>query len=74
MSKIPIIAVVGPTASGKTELAVSLAKRLDAEVISFDSMQIYKGMHIASAAPDIEEMQGVTHHLIEFLEPDTSSR
>ena len=72
MSKIPIIAVVGPTASGKTELAVSLAKRLDAEVISFDSMQIYKGMHIASAAPDIEEMQGVTHHLIEFLEPDTS--
>ena len=69
MKKIPIIAVVGPTASGKTELAVALAKKLSAEIISFDSMQIYKGMHIASAAPNIEEMQGVKHHLIEFLNP-----
>ncbi|MBQ1186416.1 MAG: tRNA (adenosine(37)-N6)-dimethylallyltransferase MiaA [Clostridia bacterium] len=72
MEKIPVIAVVGPTASGKTGLAIELAKELDAEIISFDSMQIYKGMHIASAAPDTEEMQGVAHHLIEFLNPDQS--
>ena len=49
-----------------------LAKKLDGEIISFDSMQIYKGMHIASAAPDKEEMQGVPHHLLEFLENDTN--
>lgn len=72
MKKTPIIAVVGPTASGKSELAVSLAERLDGEVISFDSMQIYKGMHIASAAPDKEEMRGIPHHLVEFLEPSES--
>ena len=70
MEKIKVIAVVGPTASGKTGLAIELAKKLDGEIISFDSMQIYKGMHIASAAPDIEEMQGVKHHLLEFLEND----
>ncbi len=72
MNKTSIIAVVGPTASGKTELAVKLAQRLDAEIISFDSMQIYKGMHIASAAPDTTEMDGVRHHLLEFLEPEQS--
>ncbi len=72
MVKIPIVAVVGPTASGKTELAVELAKRLDGEIISFDSMQIYKGMHIASAAPDADEMQDIPHHLVEFLEPNDS--
>lgn len=72
MNKTPIIAVVGSTASGKTELAVRLAQRLDAEIISFDSMQIYKGMHIASAAPDEAERGGVRHHLLEFLEPEQS--
>ena len=72
MEKLPIIAVVGPTASGKTGLAVELAKKLDAEIISFDSMQIYKGMHIASAAPDEDEKNGVPHHLVEFLEPSVS--
>lgn len=72
MEKVKVIAVVGPTASGKTGLAVELAKKLDGEIISFDSMQIYKGMHIASAAPDKEEMQGVPHHLLEFLENDTN--
>ena len=70
MNKLPIVAVVGPTASGKTELAVALAKKLGGEIISADSMQIYKGMHIASAAPDEEEKQGIPHHLIEFLPPD----
>ena len=64
MIKKKIIAVVGPTASGKTALAVEIAKRFDGEVISFDSMQIYKGMDIASAKPTAEEMQGIVHHLI----------
>lgn len=68
--KIPVIAVIGPTASGKTAFAVELAKRFDAEIISADSMQIYKGMDIASAKPTEEEMQGIKHHLIDFLEPD----
>ncbi|MEE1139234.1 MAG: tRNA (adenosine(37)-N6)-dimethylallyltransferase MiaA [Acutalibacteraceae bacterium] len=69
-SKIPIIAVVGPTASGKTSLAVELCKRYGAEAVSCDSMQIYKGMDIATAKPTIEEMQGVPHHLIGFVNPD----
>lgn len=66
--KQKIICVVGPTASGKTELGVLLAKHFNGEVISADSMQIYRDMHIASAAPDLSEMQGVTHHLVEFLD------
>lgn len=72
MKKIPVIAVVGPTASGKTDLAVKLALRLGGEIISFDSMQIYKGMRIASAAPSEEERMGIPHHLIEFLDRDKS--
>lgn len=70
MEKIKIIAVVGPTASGKTSLAVNLAKKFDGEVISADSMQIYKGMDIATAKPDEEEMSGVPHHLISIISPD----
>lgn len=70
MEKIKIIAVVGPTASGKTSLAVNLAKRFDGEVISADSMQIYKGMDIATAKPDEKEMSGVPHHLISIISPD----
>ena len=58
---IKVIAVVGPTASGKTGLAVEIAKALDGEVVSADSMQIYKGMDIATAKPTAEEMQGVSH-------------
>ena len=72
MKKIPIVVIVGPTASGKTELSVKLAKKLDAEIISADSMQIYKNMHIASAAADEEEKEGIPHHLLEFLEPTES--
>ncbi len=63
----PLIAVVGPTASGKTGLGIQLAKMLDGEVVSADSMQIYKGISIASAAPTAEEVCGVPHHLVEFL-------
>ena len=71
MSK-KVIFVVGPTASGKTSLGIALAKEFDGEIISADSMQIYKGIHIASAAPDIEEQNGIPHHLLEFLELDGS--
>lgn len=65
-----VLAVVGPTASGKTGLGIALAKEYDGEVISADSMQIYKGMDIASAKPTKEEMDGVPHHLIDFLDRD----
>ncbi|MGN0529589.1 MAG: tRNA (adenosine(37)-N6)-dimethylallyltransferase MiaA [Eubacterium sp.] len=68
MSKTKIIVVAGPTASGKTNLAVEIAKAVSGEVISADSMQVYKGMSIASAAPAQKEMQGVAHHLVEFLD------
>ena len=67
MKKQKIICVVGPTASGKTGLGIALAKHFDGEVISADSMQIYCDMHIASAAPDQSETQGIPHHLVEFL-------
>ena len=69
--KIPILAVVGPTASGKTALGVELAKAYNGEVVSADSMQIYKGMDIATAKPTPEEMQGIPHHLIDILPRDT---
>lgn len=68
MSKTKIIVVAGPTASGKTGLAVEIARAVSGEVISADSMQVYKGMSIASAAPAQKEMQGVAHHLVEFLD------
>lgn len=70
MEKIKIIAVVGPTASGKTALAVKLARRFGGEVISADSMQVYKGMDIATAKPDEEEMGGIVHHLINIISPE----
>lgn len=66
--KIKAIFIVGPTASGKTALSIEIAKKFGGEIVCADSMQIYKGIHIASAAPDIEEMQGIKHHLLEFLE------
>ena len=66
----PVIYIVGPTASGKTSFSIEIAKRFNGEIISGDSMQIYKGMHIASAAPDEEEKDGIPHHLFEFLDPD----
>ena len=65
-----IICVTGPTASGKTALAVELAKSLDGEVISCDSMQIYRRMDIGTAKPTKEEMQGIPHHMIDICEPD----
>lgn len=68
--KIPFVAIVGPTASGKTALSIALAQKIDAEIISADSMQIYKGMDIATAKPTESEMQGIVHHLIGFVDID----
>jgi len=70
--KNSIICVVGPTASGKTKLAVELAKACDGEVLSCDSMQIYRRMDIGTAKPTAEEMQGIPHHMIDVVEPDDS--
>lgn len=67
MSALPLIVVAGPTASGKTALAVALAKRFDGEVISADSMQVYQGIRIASACPSIEERDGIPHHLLDCV-------
>lgn len=67
-NKIPLLAVVGPTASGKTALAVELALRTGGEVISADSMQIYREMNIGTAKPTLEEQRGVPHHLLDFLD------
>ena len=69
-TKIPLIVIAGPTASGKTKLAVSIAKHCKGEVVSADSMQIYQGLNIATAKPTEEEMQGVRHHLIDFAPPE----
>ena len=65
-----IICIAGPTASGKTALAVALAKELDGEVVSCDSMQVYKRMDIGTAKPTKEEMQGIVHHMIDVAEPE----
>ena len=70
MEKIKIICVVGATASGKTALSIELAKRLGGEIISADSMQVYKGMPIATAAVTEEEKQGIPHWLVECFEAD----
>lgn len=72
MEKIPVVAVVGPTASGKTNLGIQIAKRFDGEVVSADSMQIYRGMNIATAKPDVSEQDGIVHHLIDFLDPSAA--
>ena len=72
MNKIKIICIVGPTAGGKTSLGVEIAKRVNGEIISADSMQIYKNMPIATAVASKEEKQGIPHHLTEFLDIDQS--
>lgn len=66
----PIVCLAGPTASGKTALAVELAKDLNGEVVSCDSMQVYRRMDIGTAKPSPEEMQGIPHHMIDVAEPD----
>ena len=65
-----VVCVVGPTASGKTKMGAALAKRFNGEVVSVDSMQIYRGMEIGTAAPTPEEMAGVPHHMIGVADPE----
>ena len=69
MGKNPMIVLTGPTAVGKTKLSIALAKQVNGEIVSADSMQVYKHMNIGSAKITREEMQGVPHHLIDVLEP-----
>ena len=70
MEKPKVIVICGPTASGKTALSVELAKKINGEIISADSMQIYKDMDIGTAKPTHDEMQGIKHYLIDFVSPD----
>ena len=66
----PVIAVVGPTASGKSALGIELALKLNGEIINCDSVQVYQGIQIATAKPSLEERRGVPHHLIDFVSPE----
>ena len=70
MEKPKVVAICGPTASGKTSLSIELAKRINGEIISSDSMQIYKNMDIGTAKPTVKEMQGIKHYLLDFVEPN----
>ena len=70
MQKPKVIVICGPTASGKTALSIELAKKINGEIVSSDSMQIYKDMNIGTAKPTFEEMQGIKHYLIDFIAPD----
>lgn len=70
--KIKVAAIVGPTASGKTALSIALAKKYNGEIISCDSMQIYRGMDIGTAKPDMDERDGVVHHMFDVVDPKDS--
>ena len=70
MHKEKVIVICGPTASGKTGLSIELAKKIDGEIVSCDSMQIYKDMTIGTAKPTEKEMQGIKHYLIDFVSPE----
>lgn len=68
--KPKVIVICGPTASGKTALSIELAKKINGEIVSADSMQIYKDMDIGSAKPSVEEMQGIKHYMLDFVSPE----
>lgn len=70
MDNQKVIVICGPTASGKTKLSIEIAKKINGEIVSADSMQIYKEMDIGTAKPTIEEMQGIKHYLLDFVSPD----
>ena len=70
MQKPKVIVICGPTASGKTALSIELAKQINGQIVSSDSMQIYKDMTIGTAKPTLDEMQGIKHYLIDFVLPD----
>ena len=69
MEKLKLIVILGPTAVGKTNLSIALAQKLSTEIISGDSMLVYKGFDIGTAKPTLEEMKGIKHHIIDILEP-----
>ena len=64
-----LICIAGPTASGKTSLSIALAKELDGEIVSCDSMQVYKRMDIGTAKPTIEERENIPHYMLDVAEP-----
>ena len=66
---VPILVIVGPTAVGKTQLSIEVAQRVDGEIISADSMQIYRGLDIGTAKPTEEEREGIPHHMMDIVEP-----
>src|SRR5262247_1582064 len=68
-SKTPLIAVVGPTASGKSDLGIALAERFGGEIVNCDSVQVYRGLNVATAKVPVEERRGVPHHLIDVVDP-----
>lgn len=70
MQKSKVIVIGGPTASGKTNLSIELSKKINGQIVSADSMQIYKDMNIGTAKPDKEEMQSIKHYLIDFISPE----
>ena len=70
MQKNKVIVICGPTASGKTALSIELAKKINGEIVSCDSMQIYEDMNIGTAKPTLEEMQGIEHYLIGYVSPE----
>lgn len=70
MEKAKVIVIGGPTASGKTSLSIELAKKINGQIVSADSMQIYKDMNIGTAKPDQEEMQGIKHYLLDCISPE----
>lgn len=69
-NKIKVVAIAGPTASGKTKLAIDMAKKMNGEIISADSRLVYKGFNIATAKPTLKEMSGIKHHMIDIVEPE----
>ncbi|MBA7668546.1 tRNA dimethylallyltransferase [subsurface metagenome] len=70
MEAIPLLVILGPTAVGKSEIAISLAKKINGEIVSADSMQLYQGMNLGTAKPSSVEQKVVPHHLIDLLKPD----
>ena len=70
MDKQKVIVICGPTASGKTKLSIEVAKRLNGEIVSADSMQIYKEMNIGTAKPDVEERQNIKHYMLDIINPN----
>lgn len=67
--KSPLVAVVGPTASGKSDLGIALAERFNGEVVNCDSVQVYRGLYVATAKVPLEERRGISHHLIDIVDP-----